>query len=239
MRKEVLAGFFSFTEVTDPKEHFAYNEWHQLDHLPEQIPLEGIVFGQRWVRSPECRMAQLGAADLLDPVHYMTLYLMTGPILETLEDFKDLGRELREVGRFHEHRNARLSGPFETVDSRAAPRVLVSPDAIPYRPNLGVYVIVERTSSREPFPAVDNVLSVPGVAGVWTFVGSDALAGERWSPGPHRVSVAYLDDEPCKTAESLNPVVEQGLKAGAPSELELAGPFETITPWKWDWFERP
>ena len=36
-------GFFSFTEVTDPAEHRSYNEWHQLDHLPEQFPLAGIV----------------------------------------------------------------------------------------------------------------------------------------------------------------------------------------------------
>ena len=41
-------GFFSFTEVTDPAEHRAYNEWHQLDHLPEQFPLPGVVYGQRW-----------------------------------------------------------------------------------------------------------------------------------------------------------------------------------------------
>ena len=34
-------GFFSFTEVTDPAEHHAYNAWHQLDHLPEQFPLRG------------------------------------------------------------------------------------------------------------------------------------------------------------------------------------------------------
>ena len=35
-------GFFSFTEVTDPAAHREYNEWHQLDHLPEQMPLGGI-----------------------------------------------------------------------------------------------------------------------------------------------------------------------------------------------------
>ena len=55
---KVKAGFFSFTEVTDPKEHRAYNEWHQLDHLPEQFPLRGIAFGQRWVSTPACAAAR-------------------------------------------------------------------------------------------------------------------------------------------------------------------------------------
>ena len=35
---KVKLGFFSFTEVTDPGQHRAYNEWHQLDHMPEQHP---------------------------------------------------------------------------------------------------------------------------------------------------------------------------------------------------------
>ena len=38
---KVKVGFFSFTEITDPAEHHAYNEWHQLDHMPEQFPLDG------------------------------------------------------------------------------------------------------------------------------------------------------------------------------------------------------
>ena len=50
--RKVVAGFFSFTEITDPAEHRAYNEWHQLDHMPEQLPLDGIAYGQRWVSTP-------------------------------------------------------------------------------------------------------------------------------------------------------------------------------------------
>jgi len=44
---KIRLGFFSFTEITDPNEHHSYNEWHQLDHMPEQFPLSGIVYGQR------------------------------------------------------------------------------------------------------------------------------------------------------------------------------------------------
>ena len=61
-------GFFSFTEITDPAEHRAYNEWHQLDHLPEQFPLRGIVYGQRWVSTPACRDARAVSDASLDPI---------------------------------------------------------------------------------------------------------------------------------------------------------------------------
>ncbi len=77
---KVKVGFFSFTEITDPSEHRSYNEWHQLDHMPEQYPLPGMAFGQRWVSTPACRAARAVDGPLLAPVHYVTLYLMTEPV---------------------------------------------------------------------------------------------------------------------------------------------------------------
>ncbi len=109
---KVKVGFFSFTEITDPTEHHAYNEWHQLDHMPEQFPLRGIVYGQRWVSTPACRAARTASGPRLDAIHYMTLYLITEPVDETLQEFRQLGRDLYDAGRFHLHRHADLSGPF-------------------------------------------------------------------------------------------------------------------------------
>src|SRR5580704_5825210 len=139
---KVKVGFFSFTEITDPAEHKSYNEWHQLDHMPEQYPLAGVVFGQRWVSTPACRRARAADDPSLAPVHYMTLYLMGEPVDATLEEFRALGGTLRESGRFHTHRRSHLSGPFVVSGAAAAPRVLVSAEAVPYRPNRGVYVVV-------------------------------------------------------------------------------------------------
>src|SRR6476469_747811 len=119
-------GFFSCTEITDPAEHRAYNEWHQLDHLPEQFPLPGVVYGQRWVSTPACRAARAVSGPSLDPIHYVTCYLMSEPIDETLEGFFALGAELRRRDRFHEHRRAHLTGPFAVGDTAAAPEALVS-----------------------------------------------------------------------------------------------------------------
>jgi hypothetical protein len=72
---KVKVGFFSFTEITDPSAHREYNEWHQLDHMPEQFPMRGTAYGQRWVSTPACKAARLVDGELLAPAHYMTLYL--------------------------------------------------------------------------------------------------------------------------------------------------------------------
>ena len=230
-------GFFSFTEITDPAEHRSYNEWHQLDHMPEQYPLAGMAYGQRWVATPACRAARAVDGELLAPVHYATLYLMTEPVDETLAQFQALGGELRRRGRFHQHRRAQLSGPFVLESVRAAPRALVSAAAVPYRPNRGVYLVVEDRASTDDRPAqesLDELLETAGVAGVWTFASATERRGP-WYPGVRRVTVCYLDDEPLGVAASVAAVVRR--RPPGPGPVIHAGPYETVTPWQWDWFE--
>jgi hypothetical protein len=240
-------GFFSFTEVTDPAEHRSYNEWHQLDHLPEQFPLRGIVYGQRWVSTPACRVARVVSEPALDPIHYVTCYLMTEPLDETLEEFFALGAELRRLDRFHQQRQAHLTGPFRLQHARAAPRVLVSPAAVPFRAHRGIYVIVEEarvtvapTAAAEADAAAEAALiEIAGVAGCWTFATVEGMASRRWTAGSRRVTVCWLDDDPLAVAARLEPFVEaRRARDDAVSAMTFAGPFETITPWQWDWFDR-
>lgn len=260
-------GFFSFTEVTDPLEHQAYNEWHQLDHLPEQYQLPGIVLGQRWVCSPPCRRARAFVSELLDPVQYVTLYLMSAPVEATLESFGALGQALREAGRFHMKRRACLSGPFDVLDSLTAPRVPVSSAVLPFRPNLGVYLIVESRDAKSDVPSSPvaaglrpdhlptdcsprdeaahswskdtriavELASGPGVAGVWRFVTKDSSDDLGSHTVTRRVTVCYLDAPPLAVSNDLALLVRE-IWADRPVP-EYAGPFETIVPWRWDWFD--
>lgn len=207
-----MLGFFSFTEITDPSAHEAYNAWHQLDHLPEQFTLDGVRFGQRWVRSPRCRDAEMTAGSALEPFHYMTLYLLRDR--QAVAPFMALGQRLFEEDRFFKARRAVLSGAFDVVDTWAAPRVAVSPGAVPFRPAHGVYAVVG--------PPVDGttLVDVPGVAGVWQF-----------AEDGRTVTVAFVDGDLWHVAEVLGPLV-----AAAGGDLEWAGPLERVDAFRWDWF---
>ena len=156
-----MLGFFSFTEVTDPSAHEAYNAWHQLDHLPEQFTIDGILFGRRWVRSPRCRAAESATSGLLDRFHYMTLYLLRDE--RVVPEFFALAERLHAEDRFFAARRALLSGPFPVVGRWAAPRVAVSPGAVPYRPAQGVHVVVG------PALQGEELVGHAGVAGAWQF----------------------------------------------------------------------
>jgi len=208
-----VLGFFSFTEVTDPSAHEAYNAWHQLDHLPEQFTIEGITFGQRWVRSPRCQAAETSTSPLLDRFHYMTLYLLRGE--EVLPEFFALAERLHAEDRFFAARRALLSGPFDVVGRWAAPRVAVSGAAVPFRPSHGVYVVVG--------PAVDGhaLVDQAGVAGAWQFADP---SNDRF------VTVAFVDGDLWHASAALGPTV---VEDGPP---EWAGPLERVDAFRWDWF---
>ena len=73
----------------------------------------------------------------------MTLYLMGEPVDATLRGVPGPGRarctrpaaSTRTAGRA-------CRAPSSVTGAPAAPRVLVSAEAVPYRPNRGVYVVV-------------------------------------------------------------------------------------------------
>jgi hypothetical protein len=211
-----VLGFFSFTEVTDPAAHRAYNEWHQLDHLPEQFSLEGVRFGQRWVCTPRCATARVAVSPLLARCHYMTLYLLADA--DVVPQFFALGERLAAEDRFFQARKAHLAGPFALGDRRAAPRVKVSAGVVPFRPGRGVYAVVG--------PPVDGAAMVAhgGVAGVWQFV--DAAAGRH-------IALAFIDGDLFESAAALGQWCLQG-----EARPEWAGPLETVDPFRWDWFAK-
>src|SRR5947207_6507852 len=96
---KVRVGFFSFTEVLDGR-HREYNEWHLFDHMPENFKLEGLQWGQRWVATPDLIERRLFSEGDLAATQYVTLYLITEPVTQALDQFQALGRTLNSLGRF-------------------------------------------------------------------------------------------------------------------------------------------
>jgi hypothetical protein len=243
---KVKAGFFSFTEVLDGR-HREYNEWHLLDHMPENFKLEGLQWGQRWVATPELIERRFFAKGELAASQYLTLYIITDPLNQALDEFQALGRTLDSLGRFFKLRRSHLSGPFKFVKAYAAPRVLVDADVIPYRPNRGLFVTVEDHAEDATHAALDearqwydrvhipDLLSVRGVAGCWWF---EAM-GDANPPG-RTVRAYWLDDDPVAFHDDLE------AKTPTFSMMDLSKAYRTLLvgtyqsiPWEssFDWFD--
>ena len=152
--------------------------------------------------SPGVAGDAVGVDDPLGTFHYLTMYLMTEPVAQTLDEFAEVRERVAKLGRFYEHRRARLSGAWVFLEALAAPRSLMAPEVIPWRPNRGIYVVidepldaVEALEALEVGPSLDEylrlrhtshfpaLLEVPGVAGLWSF-------------GTRRWAFAKSDDPP-------------------------------------------
>ncbi len=255
--------FFSFTEVA-PSRHQEYNAWHQLDHFPENLALPGVIHGQRWVRSPDCAAAGPPPAEPLTNTHYVTMYWFRDPAEESFQQWRRLGEQSFQWGRRQEIPFTRrpLMGTFTPVKGYVNPRVRVSPDALPFRPNLGMDINVTWLAKprgqdthdlfgwydREYIP---ELLSCTGAAGAWTFSSQGASFGQGASfdepadaePGQLRILLVFLDQDPLRYLTDRNARAQQWRESGRfpdTSAVEtplLSSVLRTITPWQWDWFD--
>lgn len=239
-------AFFSFPEVVDPARHGDYNAWHQLDHLPENRALRGVVHGARWVRTPACRAASaalgLSADPTLDAAHYVALYWFAetadGRVEPSVEEWQALGESTRREGRRPEldWTVRRLTGMFRPGTGIVDPAARVSVGALPFRPHRGVVLDVLRVL--DPDEPEHRPLPTPGTSGAWTFSSvrlstvpvEGGLAADP-GPGGLRVTLHYCDDDPLEVVRTL--------PAPDPStgQVLLRTPLLPVVPWRWDWFD--
>jgi hypothetical protein len=250
-------AFFSFLELTDPTKHKEFNEYHQLDHRPENLALPGVAWGDRWVIPPDCAELTTGSDEAMTRIQYVAMYWFADPVDQSQAEWVELGALACQWGRRPETDWARRDvGFFRPLKGYVNPRVLVSADALPFRPVRGMHVTCVRvlepgTSAAERAFAwydrvhIPDLLTCRGVAGAWTF-SSDATSFDREgrSVGAGlRVHVLYLDQDPLEVVADIAQRTKEWEAAGRMMDLDgviderLATPLRPITPWQWDWFD--
>src|SRR5690349_7541618 len=97
-----------------------------MDHMPEQYALPGIALGQRWIADREYLDARLVSEGALGNIGNAVSYLVREPVVETLDQFMELGARLSAAGRYPIARPALQISAMRLMHCVAAPRVLVS-----------------------------------------------------------------------------------------------------------------
>ena len=118
---------------------------------------------------------------------------------------------------------------------------------VPFRPHRGIYLIVEEPPDgaaqdaaiqRMHVEVLPDLVSVPGVAGAWTFGTTPSIRRSMFSDGAYRMTVCYLDDDPATVGERLAPLVDR-LVGDCTGRPLLAAPYESMMIWDWDRFTPP
>lgn len=244
-------AFFSFVRLEDRSLHRDYNRWHQLDHRPENLALPGVAWGDRW----EVRQdyGDLAEGQLAGEVDFVAMYWFREPVDAAVAAWDALGEASFQWGRGPLIPGIRrpLLAFFHPVKGYSAPRALVSPEVLPYRPHRGVHVTATRFAEphsaethaahqREDRELIPALLDVDGVAGAWTFSYShpqrhtslpfDETPTE--AAGSLRIRLVYLEDDPAEVTPRLREV--EGQIPGGAGEVVLSAPVKTIIPWQ-DW----
>ena len=218
----IKGGIFSMSPPALPDDDGSYLRWHLLDHMPEQYQLPGLVHAHRWIADGAYLDSRIAGDGPLADVGNVVNYLFGDPVQQTLDDFMELGRRLVEVGRFPQFRPSLQLRMHALLRWYAAPRVLVSPEVVPFRPHRGVLVIVEqpvddtdewmRWLHAEHVPAL---LDTPGTAGAWMYGSTGFWKLPAVMDGDAQyVTIVYLDDDPLTTARSLAPMIEERWASG-------------------------
>jgi hypothetical protein len=201
-----------------------YIEWHSLDHRPEQYRLPELRNSLRLVSTPACRKARAASVGKYDAVDHVMTYLFTDA--GGIPGFTALGGALHVGGRMPlrlptiDFMTADLAGKI------AAPRAVAGADVIPWRPAVGVYLIIEEGQAS---PA--SLAELPGVAGVWWYTGAVAPAPYGADARGRQFTYCYLDDDPTAAA-ALGEAMQSRWRSGEVRGL-LAAPFFTIVPFDW------
>lgn len=246
-------AFFSFVHLTDQTQHGAYNRWHQLDHRPENLALPGVAWGDRWARTAECQ-SHSQAEGVLQGVDYVAMYWFRSPIDEAVDAWDRLGEQSFQWGRgpLIPGIERKMLAFFRPVKGYAAPRALVAPEILPFRPNRGLHVRVtefdephsmetHRSFTHEDQEAIPALLDIDGVAGAWTFSYSHAQrhsslpfdTADSRGIGGVRIRLLYLEDDPVALTSAINQV-QSDYDSGSIGREILSSPLRTIVPWQ-DW----
>jgi hypothetical protein len=254
--------FLSFAEITDPARHRDYNEWHQLDHRPENLALDGVRHGERWVRTPKCARSSRVADERLTGTHYVNMYWFRSPWATAFAEWQELAERSYQWGRRPEieYTSRPLMGLFSTVRGYAARHVRVSPDALPFRPMRAVRLSLYRfdqahSAATHAYLAdadshrIPALLDVPGVAGVWTFSSISTTLDPSWQSvsgsatfdpsgsdrGLLRAELVFLEGDPAATGRALDAPADEAV--GAAGQEIFRSLLLPIQPWEWGWFD--
>lgn len=236
-------GVFSLTGAGPTGDDRDYLAWHQLDHMPEQYQVNGILSGQRWGTT----RVTLGARRPQEPlgdVRHVVQYLIGEPVDHALDEFFDLALRLAALGRMRPRPPTLFLSGLPLVATYASPAALVSPEVVPYRPSRGIYLVVEEVTGAEGFDRhllwlqrehLPEVVRLGGVAGAWLFATAGPRVREAFTPGDHRVTVCYLDEPPAELTPALAARWEESWEHPGVRPL-LAAPFESVVSYDWDRF---
>jgi hypothetical protein len=234
--------------MTDPAKHRDENELFQLYHQPELRSLAEIAWVDRFVNAPDCK-----TCTTHDEAHALDYAAITWLRGETHAAARALGEHFERAAQLGLHSRSWATSVFEgffvPLKGYVREEALLSAEALPFRPNMGAFVILHEFFRHHDAEAEDvfrwydqsrvpQLLDCVGAAGAWTFGAREFYAPGRDLTKPiRRLTVVYLERDPLAFADGVAACSKNMRDTSHVETILFAGPLRTIVPWQWDWFD--
>jgi hypothetical protein len=188
----------------------SWNRWYDLDHLPPNVGLPGIMSGRRYVATPELNALRTGGqgswwADR--QASFLTMYTLCGDIMETFGAMVKLRDELDAAGRmFPEDQKVVRGGDGLTLE-RATGRSGLTNDAyeLPFLGHAGLVVL--RNQDAGSFSEADH--ETLAAAALSADAGSALLSYKSAVVAGAGLHVLLLDDDVAGRAKVVADAVQR------------------------------
>ncbi len=205
-----------------------WNRWYDLEHLPPNIALDGIMTGRRYFAGPAHHAARLpeSPADGFaggQGVH-VTIYTLCGDPTSVIAEMTTERDRLEEAGRMFaaEKKTVRAGDAMELAWSAAAPALKAEAPDIPHIAHSGIRVVLRRRDDEN-----ERELAEAIVAGAVTTEGVHAVMSH---------SAVFQRGVSCELYLVEGDVIEvtERCRERAPypseSDVLLDAPFQLIVP---------
>jgi hypothetical protein len=169
---------------SEPSAIEAWNSWYDLDHLPPNVALPGIMSGRRYVCTPPLHALRSPGNDpwLAERASsFLTVYTLCGPVNETFAAMVSLREELDAAGRmFAEELKVVRGGDGLTLERMSgAAHLHNDADELPLLGHAGLLLVRARDrrySAEDHESLAAALLSFPGCLAALSYR-SDVVAG--------------------------------------------------------------
>lgn len=218
---------------TDAEALESWNRWYDLEHLPPNIALPGILSGRRYVAPPELHEIRLPAQPLSGfeggrGVN-LTLYTLCGDPEKTIAEMTTTRDQLEAAGRMQGagHRVVRAGDAMYWTWGVADPALRADPRDVPHIQHTSVRVVLRRGADTEVRTRVAS--AAVEVDGVFAVLGHRALFQEGLD-----CDLYLTAGNPAAVTQSTRDVAPYP----ATAEILLDAPFQLVVPFDYAFAER-
>ena len=212
-----------------------FNRWYDLEHVPPNVWLAGVMLGQRYAAPPALHAVRVTADDSPfadDHGSFLTLYTLCDEPQVTIDAMSELRDKLYAEDRMSfpaDKKIVRTGDTLALVGATSDPGIRLPPTEVPFVGHTGLLVI-ERYASDE----VDEwyrdrwATSVAEVDGVWGVASFHSAQNEGL-----QTDLVFIEGD----AAAVTRAIRSAAPHHADARIRTDAPFERIDPLRYPWLD--